>query len=242
LFDMTGTLHPQSHTLVAAMASIQVMLDRNEHITLADCAPVFRRSLLEAFESHAAAGFYLQRDLLAAGHRAAWAQLGVELDDASLAAALDAFETTLVNVIEPFPSAIAVLDTIRRNGIATAIVSVNDERLLQDCVDACGLRPYVDLVLSSEAARSCKPHPGMFDRAMVALGVAGTDTVFVGDMPELDIAPANRVGMHTVLTIEDGRSTGSLGVSGISGDVADDGTPDATIDSLADLPALLGLA
>ena len=138
-------------------------------------------------------------------------------------------------MIEPYPSAIDVLAAIRRHGIATAVVSVNDEQLLQDCVDACGLRPFFDLVLSSEAARSCKPEPGMFEQATAALGVAAADTVFVGDMPELDIVGAKRMGMRTVLTTEDAGFIGELH------DAGPDGVPDATITSLAELPALLGL-
>jgi putative hydrolase of the HAD superfamily len=188
-----------------------------------------------SFGVHGAAGYYLMRDVLATGHRGVWPQLGVALDDALLTDVLDAFETTLVTVIEPYPSAIEVLATIRAHGIATAIVSVNDEQLLQDCVDACGLRPYFDVVLSSEAARSCKPEPGMFELAMRALAVPAADTVFVGDMPEMDIVGAKRVGMCTVLTTEGAGFIGELH------DAGPDGVPDATIASLAELPALLGL-
>ena len=235
MFDMTGTLHPQTHIAAAAMASTQVVLDRNEHLAVTDSLPVLQRSMRDAFAVHRATGFYLMRDVLATGHRLAWPQLGVEVDDALLTDVLDAFEATLVTVIEPYPSAIAVLEVIRRNGIATAIVSVNDEQLLQDSVDACGLRPYFDLVLSSEAARSCKPEPGMFEQAMSVLGVAASDTVFVGDMPEFDIVGARRIGMRTVLTTEDASFIGELH------DAGPDGVPDATIASLAELPALLGL-
>ncbi len=235
MFDMTGTLHPQSHIAIAATAATQVVLGRHDHLSLEECMPVIGRAVRESFASHAVSGFYLMRDALATGHRAAWPRLGVELDEALLTAALDTFETTLVGVIEPYPSAIEVLSSIRARGIATAIVSVNDEQLLQDCVDACGLRPYFDLVLSSETARSCKPEPGMFEQTMAALGVSAAESVFVGDMPELDIAGARRLGIRAVLTTEDATFIGSFA------DVGDDGIPDVTISTLAALPAALGL-
>lgn len=235
MFDMTGTLHPQAHIATAAMAATQVVLDRYPQLVLADCLPVLHRGMLDSFAAHGANGFYLMRDVLADGHRRAWPQLGVETDDDLIGSVVRAFESTLVAVVQPYPSTLGVLAAIKRQGIATAIVSVNDEQLLQDSVDACGLRPYFDLVLSSEAARTCKPDPGMFEQAMAGLGVAAADTVFVGDMPEMDIAGANRVGMRTVLTTED------AGFIGTISDPGEDGRPDATIASLAELPALLGL-
>ena len=99
----------------------------------------------------------------------------------------------------------------------------------------CGFRHHFDVVLSSEAAGSCKPEPEMFVRALAALGVEPDDAVFVGDMPDLDIAGAKRVGMRTVLTTEDSSFLPHFA------DLGDDAIPDVTIASLAELPAVLGL-
>lgn len=67
------------------------------------------------------------RDVLGTGHGGVWPRLGVALDGTLLTEVLDAFEVTLMTVIEPYPSAIEVLARIRAHGIATAIVSINDE-------------------------------------------------------------------------------------------------------------------
>lgn len=234
LFDMTGTLHPQAHVATAAIAATGMLLERHPEVAPDTIGPLLERELRTQFREHMAQGFYLLRDLLAAGHRIAWREAGVELADDELAVMLDRFESTFVSAVQPYPSAFSVLDAVRGAGIATAIVSVNDEQLLQDAVDACGFRHLFDLVLSSEAARSCKPEPGMFLQALAALGVPAADAVFVGDMPDLDIAGAKRVGMRTVLTTED-----SSFLPHFADDV--DCVPDVTISSLAELPGVLGL-
>lgn len=240
LFDMTGTLHGQRHVATAAVAAVRFVLDRHPGLTLEESLAAVHEGLRLEFAAQAPSGFYLLRDILRGGHRRGWAKLGVEVDEDTIVAAVDAFEATFLDVVEPYPDAIAVLTRLRAHGIATGVVSVNDERLLQACVDACGLRAHLDLVLSSEAVRSCKPQPAMFLRALELLGVDALDTVFVGDMPEMDVVGAARVGMRTVLTTEDS------GVIPPGGDAARDAIadaiPDASIATLADLPTVLGLA
>lgn len=103
-------------------------------------------------------------------------------------------------------------------------------------VDACGFRGDLDFILSSEAARSCKPDSVIFLRALDLAGVPATQAVFVGDTPGADIVGANRVGMRSVLTQE----TGFL--PGLDGN--DEAMqPDYVIGHLSDfVPSVLGCA
>ena len=43
-----------------------------------------------------------------------------------------------------------------------------------------------------------KPHPAIFQRSLVELGVAASQAVMVGDMLEMDIGGAQSVGMPAV--------------------------------------------
>lgn len=235
LFDMTGTLHGQRHVAMAAAAAVRFVLDRHHGPAIEEALPAVHEGLRLEFAAQAPSGFYLLRDILRGGHRRGWAKLGVEVPEETVVAAVDRFEAVFIKVVEPYPHAVRVLELLREHGIATGIVSVNDEQLLQDCVDACGLRPYVDVVVSSEAVQSCKPEPAMFLRGLELLGVDALDTVYVGDMPEMDVVGAARVGMRTVLTTEDS------GFIPPVGDHGHDAVPDATITTLAELPAVLGL-
>ena len=50
----------------------------------------------------------------------------------------------------------------------------------------------------SEETRSYKPHPGIFEQTLQALGVAPEEAVQVGDTLQEDVLGAKLVGMRTV--------------------------------------------
>ena len=54
------------------------------------------------------------------------------------------------------------------------------------------------MVISGEVNQR-KPSPKIFNRALQALGVDASETVFVGDMLDLDVKGPKSVGMKTVL-------------------------------------------
>jgi putative hydrolase of the HAD superfamily len=72
-----------------------------------------------------------------------------------------------------------------------------------------------------------KPHPSAFSAALTAIGVTNpANAVFVGDRPYDDISGAKSVGMHTVLRANPYVPTYDV-------------EPDAVIDSLVDLLAVI---
>jgi HAD superfamily hydrolase (TIGR01549 family) len=78
-------------------------------------------------------------------------------------------------------------------------------------LDKFGLNEFFDVVLVSGAINKRKPGSEIFDRALKALGVNSSETVFVGDMLDLDVMGAKNVGMKAVL-IERRPSEGILNV------------------------------
>jgi putative hydrolase of the HAD superfamily len=89
-----------------------------------------------------------------------------------------------------------------------------------------GLTPYFRLALFSADEGVWKPQPGIFRRALDALGVEASEAIFVGDQPEHDVLGAQGVGMRGVYK-HNGRAR------------ATDVRPDATIAHLSELPALI---
>jgi putative hydrolase of the HAD superfamily len=89
-----------------------------------------------------------------------------------------------------------------------------------------GLDGYFDYLLFSGESGLWKPQPATFEHVLDQLDVTAAESVFIGDNPSVDVAPAQRVGMRGVW-IE------SPGVS------LDGVQPDATIHGLAELPAVL---
>jgi HAD superfamily hydrolase (TIGR01458 family) len=95
------------------------------------------------------------------------------------------------------------------------------------------------LVLALEAAAHVraavigKPSARFFEEALEVLGVPGAKVAVVGDDLESDVLAAQRLGMTGVL-VRTGKFS-PVQLEGASGE------PDRLIDSLADLPDLLGL-
>jgi len=66
-------------------------------------------------------------------------------------------------------------------------------------LDKFGLRGFFDIIVISGEVNQRKPSPKIFNRALQALGVDASETVFVGDMLDLDVKGPKSVGMKTVL-------------------------------------------
>jgi HAD superfamily hydrolase (TIGR01549 family) len=65
-------------------------------------------------------------------------------------------------------------------------------------LDKFGLKEFFDVVIISGEVNRRKPSPEIFQKALEALGVEASRTVFVGDMLDLDVIGPKGVGMKTV--------------------------------------------
>lgn len=204
LFDMSGTLHPQTQTARAVASNLTFMKDmfHLEH-SMDYISATVRAAMVAAMEHRLSQSFYLLADVYREGRRNALRELGAEVTDEELDLMLEHQRIAHAREASPQEGADELLASLRAAGIRIGIVSVNDERDLSLLVDACGLRQHLDFVLSSEAARSCKPDPAVFQLAVDLAGVPAAQTVFVGDMPEMDVVGANRAGMRSVLLMQE---------------------------------------
>jgi putative hydrolase of the HAD superfamily len=103
--------------------------------------------------------------------------------------------------IEPFPGVREALAALRgvaglRLGVVTEGLEVKQhEKLLR-----LGVYGFLDpgAVFVSDAIGISKPNPKLWLRACAAVGVDPAESVYVGDNPEKDVAPARSLGMGTV--------------------------------------------
>jgi len=91
-----------------------------------------------------------------------------------------------------------------------------------------GLAALFDALSFSYDRRARKPGPALVQRTVAVLEVEPSEAIMVGDRRSTDVAAGRAAGVRTVWVGADG------------GD-ADGPEPDATIGSLVELPALLGL-
>jgi FMN phosphatase YigB (HAD superfamily) len=113
-------------------------------------------------------------------------------------------------------------------GLITNTLSRGDDEVRTDW-ERFGLADTVDHVVSSHSVGWQKPHEAIFRRALELSGVPPSDAVMVGDRMVQDVWGAKRLGMRAIWR----RPLAGAPQEPI------DVQPDAAIDDLTELPALL---
>ena len=105
---------------------------------------------------------------------------------------LDAYKT-----LDAYPEAHTTLDTLRKRGLHTGILSNGDPAMLSEAVASAGLADYLDAVLSVDSAKVFKTSPAAYELALQALSVKAGEIVFVSSN-RWDIAGASAFGLVPV--------------------------------------------
>lgn len=135
---------------------------------------------------------------------------------------------------KPEADAETTLKALHGDGYRLAVISnAGDDADVQTLVNNAGLRPYLDFVLSSAACGIRKPNPRIFEIALERWGLSLDDVVMVGDTLGADILGARNAGLSSVWLTRRSDTPANR-------DHADTIKPDATIETLAELPTLLG--
>ena len=201
LFDFGGTLNVgEDVDAVAGATLVHFAREYGLSRTPDELLATWRQAAVAAMHAALAEPFYLYREIFQDAFRRTFRSFGVELSEAQ-AAAMDAYarqraEQGTIRLIDGARESLAAL---RGRGLVVGIVSNSDEDLAPILAARAGLTEVLDFVLTSEAARSCKPDPGIFREALRRAGCAPDEAIFVGDQPEQDIAGANRTGLRSVL-------------------------------------------
>jgi putative hydrolase of the HAD superfamily len=98
-------------------------------------------------------------------------------------------------VPEPTRRALARL---KGAGLALGVVS-NSEGRVEEALVAAGLRQYFEVIVDSALVGIEKPDPRIFQAALAALGVLPDETLYVGDLYEVDVIGARAAGIEPVL-------------------------------------------
>ena len=130
---------------------------------------------------------------------------------------------------KPYPDAEPTLAALRQRGFRLGVIANQNpgtEKRLTDW----GLRPYFDMVAASSELGVAKPDPEIFRWALKQADCSPQNAVMVGDRMDNDIAPANRLGMHTVRLLR--------GLGAFHEPQSPDEQPEHTIYELAELLAI----
>lgn len=206
LFDAGGTLlfldYPRLAEGVGAACGLPLTA-----ATLEACAPAAARELeREAGTDRERAGRYLEALFLGAG---------VPADRWSDArAALYALHRECHLWSGGDARTGEALGRLRERGVRLGVVSNSDGRV-DEALTAAGLRDYFEVVVDSGVAGIEKPDPRIFALALAQLGVAASETLYVGDVHEVDVVGARRAGMAAALVGVGEHETAKLDAAGV---------------------------
>jgi 2-haloacid dehalogenase len=132
--------------------------------------------------------------------------------------------------LETFPEVPAMLRRLNAAGMRTAILSNGSPRMLDAIVTGARIDGLLDAVLSVEEAGVYKPHRKVYQLAVDRLGVPAGAIAFQSSNA-WDAHAASAFGMKVVWCNRYGQRRERL-----------PGAPDREVRSLAELPALVGVA
>ena len=132
--------------------------------------------------------------------------------------------------LDPFPEVPAMLDTLKRAGLRTAILSNGNPEMLDPMVTASGLAHDFEAVLSVDAAGVFKPDPRIYRLVEARCGVTPDKVCFLSSNC-WDAHGAAHFGFRTVWVNRAGAPDDNL-----------PGKTVAEIGDLSQLPSLLGVS
>jgi putative hydrolase of the HAD superfamily len=162
------------------------------------------------------------------------------MDTQVLQRAVDIFYAPEMTAWHLRPGVKELLQELQDEGYKLAVVTnYNADRVFQRTIDYLGIRPYLDLCLSSASVEYRKPDTKIFDIALQRWDAFAYETVVVGDSLADDIAGGIEVGALTVLVTQAIAHPVSSQTAFSNQQLATQVRPDARINDLAGLPALL---
>lgn len=113
--------------------------------------------------------------------------------------AADAFGDAFAQYMRIGKCVPTILKQLHSNYLLGLVSNFAYSPALRKTLDLLDITRFFDAIIISGEVGWRKPSPKIFQKALNALSVSASETVFVGDMLRLDIEGAKRMGMKTVL-------------------------------------------
>ena len=200
LFDFGGTLYDY-RTLERGNAESLVALARWVGVQARPelIQRTYRDAMRRVFGLYLPRHYYLHRDLFEDAVVAMLEAFGAAAGEEHLARYRDLQWELQKRDFELRDGVVETLRALQLQGLHLGMVSNIDEDQLASMLALADVAEHFDSLLSSEYARSCKPHPGIFTEAVRRAGCHPHEALFVGDSLSQDIAGANHAGLRSVL-------------------------------------------
>ena len=131
----------------------------------------------------------------------------------------------------PYPDVVSTLTELKQRGYKLGVVA-NQNYGTEQRLKQWNLLQFFDSIAASAELGMAKPDPEIFEWALNQANCCPQNAIMVGDRMDNDIAPANRLRMHTVRLLR--------GLGACHNPQSVDEKPEYTISSLSELLDLIG--
>lgn len=128
-------------------------------------------------------------------------KLGYDFDvsDPVVSGATKAFADEFMRYVSVDKDAVKVLGELKKRFKLGLISNFAIPECCREMLETFGLREFFDLIIISAEVNKRKPSPKIFRKALHDMNVDASESVFVGDMPDLDVKGPQNVGIKAIL-------------------------------------------
>lgn len=172
------------------------------------------------------------------GTRRVLQQMGIEVPDATLMAAIEELQAALLPAVEVVPGAGEALEKLRDQGYLLGVVSsAGYPPFVEMALETLGLRSYFSEVVTSAGEGIYKSNPEIFRLAAAKLGAEPAEAVHVGDHPVYDVQSARAAGLRAIWLSAESHRTASLHGAAWDELAGSGAEADAIVTRMEDVPA-----
>jgi putative hydrolase of the HAD superfamily len=104
-----------------------------------------------------------------------------------------------------FPDTAEVLNYLTEKKYSLHLITNGFEKTQHHKLKTAGIDNFFMEVITSEGSNSLKPHPAIFEYALIKTGAEKKESIMIGDTPDVDIAGAREAGIDQVYVNHTGR-------------------------------------
>ncbi|MFC5406454.1 HAD family hydrolase [Cohnella soli] len=183
IFDLDGTLLDRDQSLVAFL--------EDQYNRIQELHRIDKKVFIQRFIELDQKG-YVWKDKV---YQKLLEELNIDLYWQDL---LDDYVESFQNHCIGFPGLFEILDYLKGMNIKLGIISNGFERFQMNNIRGLKIIQYFDEILISEIEGIRKPNIGIFQRALVRLGIEAKEAIFVGDHPIHDVEASINAGMKGI--------------------------------------------
>jgi putative hydrolase of the HAD superfamily len=196
LFDLDDTLFDHTYSSQQGLAALIQNQDCFRAVPTLAIAQIYAE-LLETYHVRVLQGEITLDEARIARTRQLFAYYGAQIECVQVEQAIARYMTAYRRVRQVVPGGLALLQALHTK-VHIVVVTNNLTAEQVGKIQACGLEPLIDALVTAEDVGAAKPDPVMFETALKRVGCTAQEAVVIGDSWSADILGARRAGIRAI--------------------------------------------